>query len=213
MTTIRFLVCFLLLHSIAKNGHAAPPAFERTADGVIVYTDPAYTGTPRAVKLSVVREDIIRVTAAPGKTFPEFQSLVTVYPKPDNIKWDLVPSKESLSLTTKRLRAVVSLKTGAVSFFNAGGQTILAEKSPVGRSFTPAVFEGKRLYNLVQRFETTKGDARYGLGQHQDGVFNYKGHQVSFFQNNTEVAIPFLVSAKNYGILWDNYSLTTAGDI
>src|SRR6185312_3064778 len=53
----------------------------------------------------------------------------------------------------------------------------------------------------------------YGLGQHQDGLVNYKGHQVNLFQNNTEVAIPFLVSSRNYGILWDNYSLTTVGDI
>ena len=42
---------------------------------------------------------------------------------------------------------------------------------------------------------------------------NYKGQQVTFFQNNTEVAIPFLISSKNYGILWDNYSLTKAGDV
>ena len=42
---------------------------------------------------------------------------------------------------------------------------------------------------------------------------NYKGQQVTFFQNNTDVAVPFLVSAKNYGILWDNYSLTKAGDV
>ena len=51
------------------------------------------------------------------------------------------------------------------------------------------------------------------LGQHQDGIMNYKGQQVTFFQNNTEVAVPFLISSKNYGILWDNYSLTRAGDV
>ncbi|MGZ5247900.1 MAG: TIM-barrel domain-containing protein, partial [Flavitalea sp.] len=58
-----------------------------------------------------------------------------------------------------------------------------------------------------------KDDAIYGLGQHQDGVFNYRGEQVNFFQNNTEVAVPFMVSVKNYGVLWDNYSLTRAGDL
>src|SRR6202042_15994 len=62
-------------------------------------------------------------------------------------------------------------------------------------------------------FETSHGDALYGLGQHQDDVYNYKNRQVTLFQNNTEVAIPFLISNKNYGILWDNYSLTTVGDI
>lgn len=32
------------------------------------------------------------------------------------------------------------------------------------------------------------------------------------FQNNTEVAIPFLIRSKNHGILWDNYSLSKIGD-
>src|SRR3954470_24692169 len=32
------------------------------------------------------------------------------------------------------------------------------------------------------------------------------------FQNNTEVAVPFLISNKNYGILWDNYSISKIGD-
>ena len=35
-----------------------------------------------------------------------------------------------------------------------------------------------------------------GSGQHQDGVLNYSGQQVTFFQNNTEVAIPFLSPVK-----------------
>lgn len=74
------------------------------------------------------------------------------------------------------------------------------------------MFEGQRSYHIEQSFQTTGDDAYYGLGQHQDDVFNYKGQQVKFFQNNTEVAVPFLVSNKNYGILWDNYSLSTVGD-
>ncbi|MGZ3851958.1 MAG: TIM-barrel domain-containing protein, partial [Flavisolibacter sp.] len=49
-------------------------------------------------------------------------------------------------------------------------------------------------------------------GQHQDALMSYKTYQVQLFQNNTEVAVPFLVSKKNYGILWDNYSLTKFGD-
>jgi alpha-D-xyloside xylohydrolase len=42
---------------------------------------------------------------------------------------------------------------------------------------------------------------------------NYKTYQVQLFQNNTEVVVPFLVSKKNYGILWDNYSFTKFGDV
>lgn len=192
---------------------AAPPSYIQTKDGVIIFTDPMFTGTSNAVKLEVVSDNIIRVIAAPGNEILPVQSLITVYSKRTDLIWNVIPSKDNLTLKTKALTAIVSFKTGTVSFFDKKGKKILGEKPVTGRSFQPAVFDGKRYYNLTQTFESTADDAWYGLGQHQDGVVNYRGQQVSFFQNNTEVAIPFLVSAKNYGILWDNYSLTKVGDV
>lgn len=192
---------------------AEPPSFIQTKDGVIVFTDPAFTGTTNAVKLEVMTDNIIRVIASPGKEILPTQSLVTVYSKRSDLSWNVIPSKDKLTLKTKTLTAIVDLKTGVVSFWDAKGRKILNEKPAAGRSFQPAVFDGKRYYNLTQTFQSTSDDAWYGLGQHQDGIINYRGQQVNFFQNNTEVAIPFLVSAKNYGILWDNYSLTRVGDV
>jgi alpha-D-xyloside xylohydrolase len=192
---------------------AEPPSYIQTKDGIIVFTDPVFTGISNAVKLQVVSDNIIRVIAAPGKEIAATQSLITDYNKSSDLSWNVVPSKENLILKTKNLTAIVDLKTGAVSFRDPKGNKILGEKQPFGRNFQPAIFEGKRYYNLTQTFQTTADDAWYGLGQHQDGILNYRGQQVTFFQNNTEVAIPFLVSNKNYGILWDNYSLTRAGDV
>jgi alpha-D-xyloside xylohydrolase len=192
---------------------AAPPAYIQTKDGVIVFTNPAFTGTSNAVKLEVISDNIIRVTAAPGKEIVAAQSLITVYTKSPGLAWNVIPTKDSLTLKTKKLTAVVDLKTGAVTFRDYTGKKILAEKQSFGRVFQPVVFEGKPYYALTQTFQSTSGDAWYGLGQHQDGILNYRGQQVTFFQNNTEVAIPFLVSGNNYGILWDNYSLTKAGDV
>ena len=48
----------------------------------------------------------------------------------------------------------------------------------------------------------------YGLGQHQNGMFNYRGGTVELGQNNTDVAIPLLVSSKGYGLMWNTASLT-----
>jgi alpha-D-xyloside xylohydrolase len=192
---------------------AEPPSYIQTKDGVIVFTDPLFTGTSNAVKLEVIADNIIRVIAAPGKEIAATQSLITVYSKRSDLAWNVIPSKDNLTLKTKTLTAIVNLKTGAVSFLDARGKKILAEKPTTGRSFQPVVFDGRRYYNLTQAFQSTSDDSWYGLGQHQDGVINYRGQQVNFFQNNTEVAIPFLVSGKNYGILWDNYSLTKVGDV
>jgi alpha-D-xyloside xylohydrolase len=208
------LLLFGLLNIVFVNALlAAPPAYITTPDGVIIFTDPQVTGSSNAIKLEVITDYIIRVIAAPGKEIARTQSLVTVYTKKPGLSWNVIPGKETLTLKTKNISAVVDLKTGAVTFRDREGKKILGEKQPLGRHFQPVVFDGKRSFNLTQTFQSTAGDAWYGLGQHQDGVINYKGQQVTFFQNNTEVAIPFLVSNKNYGILWDNYSLTRAGDV
>lgn len=47
--------------------------------------------------------------------------------------------------------------------------------------------------------------------QHQDRLLNIKGYDLDFFQHNMEVYIPFLVSTKGYGLLWNNLSYTTFG--
>jgi alpha-D-xyloside xylohydrolase len=209
----RLLLNFLFIGAFFNALLAESPSYIHTKDGVIVFTDPLFTGTSNAVKLEVVSDNIIRVIAVPGKEIIPAQSLITVYSKTPEAFWDIIPSEESLTVKTKSLSATVDLKTGAVNFLNAKGEKIVGEKQPFGRSFKPGVSDGKRCFNITQAFQTSDNDAWYGLGQHQDGVMNYKGQQVTFFQNNTEVAIPFLISNKNYGILWDNYSLTKAGDV
>ena len=65
---------------------------------------------------------------------------------------------------------------------------------------------------MRQVFESPDDEAIYGLGQHQSEEMNYKGKNEVLFQYNTKVSVPFIVSTKNYGILWDNYSLTRYGD-
>ena len=49
-------------------------------------------------------------------------------------------------------------------------------------------------------------EAFYGLGQHQAGVWNYRGESVDISQDNSNIAVPFLVSSNGYGIFWNNDS-------
>ena len=48
----------------------------------------------------------------------------------------------------------------------------------------------------------------YGLGQFQDGYLNVRGLTRRLTQVNTQISIPFLLSSKGYGLLWNNYGLT-----
>lgn len=188
-------------------------SYARTEDGVIVYPDILLSGNTHSVKLQVVTDNIIRVISSPAPAISTKQSLIAVYPKDPKAHWDIRTDENQVVLTTRLLTATVTIATGAVRFTDSSGREILAEKKNGGRSFETAVFDGELSYHIRQTFELHPGDALYGLGQHQDGLFNYKGRQVNLFQNNTEVAIPFFLSNKNYGVLWDNYSLTAVGDI
>ena len=46
----------------------------------------------------------------------------------------------------------------------------------------------------------------YGLGQHQAGVWNYRGESVDISQDNSNIAVPLMLSSKGYGIFWNNTS-------
>ena len=203
MKLLAFVFISITLFTSTRS-YAVPFSFIKIDNGVIVFPDPQFTLNTKAVKLQIIADNIIRVTASPQKEFPSVKSLITVYEKNSVVAWTIASTKETVTVKTKKLTAIVQLKTGAVSFFDLSGNKILAEKKPGGRSFEPTVFEGQRSYHITQAFQTTAADAYYGLGQHQNDVFNYKVTQVNLFQNNTEVGVPFLVSNKNYGILWDN---------
>jgi alpha-D-xyloside xylohydrolase len=203
--------CILLLLPLVTPAQA-DKRFTRTSDGITIYPETNEPGKAKAIRLQVIDNNIIRVTASAGKEFPNVKSLVTNY-KTSQTDWELTTEKDKARITIKssKLSAIANLVTGQISFYDAQGHEILAERDDQ-QTLVPAIFEGERTYTINRSFKTSADDAWYGLGQHQDGLMNYKGNQVFLFQNNTEVAIPFLISKNNYGILWDNNSITKAGD-
>ncbi len=204
--------CSLLLIMLSLNAVAQSSTVKTTENGIIVYPDPHISGNVKQVQLVVMNDHVIRVVASPEINQPQSKSLVVIQ-QPSSVQFTVTQNKDFVQLGTADVNARVNLSTGAVSFYDKKDQLILAEKNYNGRKIEPVMLEGQNLYSLKQMFETTDDDAYYGLGQHQDDVWNYKGKQTVFFQNNTEIAIPYLVSVKNYGILWDNYSYSKAGDV
>ena len=206
-----FLGLIVIICSYATM--AAPPSYVQNKEGVTVFTNSKITGTSQAVRLEVITPNIIRVLAWPGNKPMATQSLITSYQKKEPVPFSLINTKDELVLKTASVQAHININTGAVRFADKQGKPVLSELPVDSRRFEETVYEGKRSYQLCQTFKTTATEAWYGLGQHQDGVLNYKGHQVSFFQNNGEVAVPLLVSSNNYGVLWDNYSFTRVGNL
>ncbi|MEN3362235.1 MAG: alpha-D-xyloside xylohydrolase, partial [Mycobacteriales bacterium] len=86
------------------------------------------------------------------------------------------------------------------------GDELLAEERahfwwPGARRF---VATGNGYHRIEQRFRAYPDEKLFGLGQHQHGRFDQKGLVIDLVQRNAEVTIPFLVSSRGYGLLWNS---------
>ncbi len=110
-----------------------------------------------------------------------------------------------------QLVAVIDQGRETVRFLDRKGKELLAEE-PGSRFLTPVVLPGPtpvNTFKAVQGFDLRPGEAVYGLGQHQDGLMDYRGRVVDLEQQNREIAIPFAITSGGAGLLWNNPSHTT----
>lgn len=61
-------------------------------------------------------------------------------------------------------------------------------------------------YEGVIEFEVGKDELLLGLGQYEDGVFNYRNHTEYLYESNMRIALPFLITTGNYAIFIDSES-------
>ncbi len=89
----------------------------------------------------------------------------------------------------------------------AGKRCFGESASPAPRELTSANSAGEKLFRASAYFDLTQDEALYGLGQHQTGLLNLRGTDLLLTQDNTNITIPFLLSSRGYGLLWNNASL------
>ena len=159
------------------------------------------------IRLQVISPDIIRVSSAPGESITDRKSLVVV-PQRGVTDFDVALNGDSLIVTTPELKALVC-PDGSLSFFDQDGKLLAGG----GRmSFKPTSVEGKDAFSVRTMFTSSDDESFYGLGQQQSGEFDHKGRSEELYQYNTKVSVPFVVSTKGYGILFDAYSLSRWGN-
>jgi len=198
-----FAAALLLSGSTAALAEAS---YRRIDAGIIVTPG---QGPEAAVRLEVYSDNIIRVTSAPTKDLDLPPSLM-VTAKPVTSGFTVADAPGRVMLKTAKLSAEVDLDNGNVSFRDASGNVVLSESGAPG--FAPATAEGQQFLSVRQQFNRGTDEGFYGLGQHQNRQMNYNGEDVELAQHNMDIAIPFVVSTRNYGLLWDNNSITRFGD-
>ena len=165
-----------------------------------------------ALVVTVCGDSLIHVTAQPPAS-------AGAPSKPEVQPWMLPPAEVcpgapfqfsesggSARLTTARLTISFSEANGNLNVRTAQGEELLHERPNLPRTYRPSEAQG--LFHIEDRFGPDATEALYGLGQHQSGMFNYRGSTVELGQNNTDIAIPLVVSSKGYAILWNTASFS-----
>ncbi|MCX7798303.1 MAG: DUF4968 domain-containing protein [Melioribacter sp.] len=187
--------------------------YEKQKDGLLFHLKKEKETNAKLLKLQVIDENIVRVIASPIDAFSNRESLIIEKKRQKLVKWQIKNYDDFVELSTSRLIVKVKKQDGKISFYDKNGNLLLTENANVSKIFTPANVMGENTFHIQQIFDSPEDEAYYGLGAHQNGIMNYKGYDVDLWQYNIVDVVPFLVSSKNYGILWDNYSRTKFGDI
>jgi alpha-D-xyloside xylohydrolase len=198
------LVGIAAFHS-ARAAGAGITGVSKQSDGLICSVGQGLEAGK--LRLEVYSPKVIRVSFVAGGEMPKDHS-VSVIAHPLNSGWSFDQNAEAIELKTSALTARVDVKTGAVAFVEADGRVVLQEESSGGRTIEANPKLGAGVNRVIQNFVLQPDEAIFGLGQHSQGIWNYRGSTVTLLQQNREIAIPVLLSSKGYGVLWDNPAIT-----
>jgi len=171
---------------------------QQQADGILFAMQ---TGT---LKVQVCSDSIIRVRYSATSSVPTLPEYVVTKTNWPATTWNMQSSDDSVTLTTARLKVNVARQDGGITYSDADGTLLVNEAT---RKLTPVKVNGEDTYR-AESFINIYGsrEGLYGLGQHQSGVWNYRGESVDLSQDNANIAVPMLVSSKGYGVFWNNAS-------
>ena len=122
---------------------------------------------------------------------------------------------ECASISNGNIKAEITAG-GKLIFYNQKGDKLLEEfarnRDDVfskdcsaleiqGREFKP-ILGGD--YSIIARFEANNNEKLYGMGQYQQPFLDLKGCQLELAQRNSQASVPFVLSNRGYGFLWNN---------
>ncbi|KOS04891.1 alpha-xylosidase [Flavobacterium akiainvivens] len=189
----------------------SPKTYQVTNDSVVLTLKKNKDTQAGKIRVHVLQDELVHVSATPDADFPKDSSLIIV-PGLKTVPFKVKDAKDSVEVATAKLKVKISKNDGGIQFRDNSGKLLLAEQQGGGKTFDPIEVEGKKAYSVKQIFNSPADESFFGLGQHQADEFNYKGKSEELFQYNTKVSVPFIVSNKNYGVLWDSYALSRFGD-
>lgn len=204
---------------------------QRQADGLVIVHGAMRT------RVQVIDESIIHIVHTAAAEFATRESAMILPQQPTTAKWEVFNEPSRVILKTGKLQLAIHPETAAFTWMNAAGELLVREPEKGGKHLEPVNVEkrifdtsvkieaertadglkarvagakvviDRTAFSTKLEFVFSDGEAIYGLGQHEEGILNYRGHSQFLYQQNMKVAMPAIVSTRGWGVLWDSSSL------
>ena len=154
------------------------------------------------LSFSALQDDAVRIRYTEGEVrdMPEM-----VYEQAATARLKKASTDGKTVFSTARMTITVDSETEVLTIADASGKEVF---KATGHDLKDATIQGEATRKAPLTLDSPEDEYLYGLGQFQDGFLNVKGLTRRLTQVNTQIAVPFLMSSKGYGILWNNYGLT-----
>lgn len=162
------------------------------------------------MRVQFYSDNIVRIIKWSKDGTPDKISLSVIKDTIPNLSINVKDTNNSILINSEKLIVQISKDDLSLHYLYPDKTPILSETGNV--KFEPVVYDSDSGFTVQQNFQLSNEEGIYGLGQHQEGYFNYRGKKLVLAQSNTDASNPFLISTNNYGILWDNYSKTIFKD-
>ena len=189
--------------------------------------------------LEVKKPGIVRFILNQTEKYPD-SPLGIINENDDLPQWEIKQTDRAIILTTDRIVFEINKQTSLITWRDNKGNLLLnqpfpeiysqdvirystGDEDPVIRRVKTVDGERNFVENLapyVDRsafrskvfFDWQDDESIHGLGQGEEGIYNYRGKVQYMYQHNMRIPLPFLLSNKGYGVLFDCGSLMTFND-
>lgn len=176
-------------------------SFSKMHDGLELQTS---SGRLRVV---VISEKIIRVQYTLADQFSSQPSVMVLPQSQVETSWEVAEEENRIILKTQSICLKIDRQTGAFTWVDGAGNLLVREPEREGKVLREIPLADHEAYSTKLSLVFAEGEAVYGLGQHEEGVYNYRGHSEYLYHHNLKVAMPVLVSSRGYAFFFDSCSL------
>ncbi|KAJ5636832.1 uncharacterized protein N7484_010145 [Penicillium longicatenatum] len=160
-------------------------------------------------------ENALRMRATKLASMPTEDWALNSNPASSSV--DIVtPKDQDATIINGKIKATVSQR-GKIIIYDADGTRLLEEyarnrRDPQDAKCSALEIEARELrpilggdFHLTTRFESLDPKEKiFGMGQYQQPYLNLKGADLELAHRNSQASVPFAVSSRGYGFLWNN---------